>query len=119
MSVGQTVVGYYCLANGAITHAQATGKIRRNMPEPIPVMVIGRLAIDRTWQSKGLGRALLRDAILRTLQAAELAGIRAILVHAKSDEAKAFYESFGLYSSPADTMTLMITIADARRAIGL
>ncbi len=82
-------------------------------------MVIGRLAVDLSWHKKGIGRGLLRDAILRTLQAANLAGIRAIPVHAKSQEAKAFYESYGLHSSPIDPMTLMIAIADARRAIGM
>jgi predicted N-acetyltransferase YhbS len=84
----QRVVGYYCLATGAIAHA--SGKVRRNMPDPIPVMVIGRLAVDQGWRSQGLGRALLRDAILRTVQAADIAGIRAILVHAKSNEARVF-----------------------------
>ena len=118
VSVGQRVVGFYCLANGAITHAQATGKVRRNTPDPIPVMVIGRLAVDQGWHIKGIGRALLRDAILRTVQAAEFAGIRAILVHAKSEQAKTFYESCGLQSSPVEPMTLMMTIADARRAVG-
>ncbi len=116
---GQRVVGYYCLANGAITHAQATGKVRRNMPDPVPVMVIGRLAVDQGWHKKGLGRTLMRDAILRTVQAADLAGIRAILVHAKSEQAKAFYESCGLRSSPGEPMTLMITITDARHALGM
>jgi len=89
---GETVVAYYCLANGSIAQSEATDRIRRNMPDPIPVMVIGRLAVDRQWQGKGIGQALLRDAILRTLQAAEIAGIRAILVHAISEEAKQFYE---------------------------
>jgi GNAT superfamily N-acetyltransferase len=113
------VTGYYCLANGAIAHAQASGRIRRNMPDPVPVMMIGRLAVEQDWHKKGIGRALLRDAMLRTIQAAELAGIRAVLVHAKSEEAKAFYESCGLHSSPVEPMTLMITIADARRALGI
>src|SRR5207244_1748363 len=92
------VVGYYALANGAIAHNQVTGRVRRNMPEPIPVMVIARLAIDEAYQGRGLGAALLRDAILRTLQAAEIAGIRAILVHAISEEAKKFYERNGFYA---------------------
>ncbi|HKO06833.1 MAG TPA: GNAT family N-acetyltransferase [Alphaproteobacteria bacterium] len=117
--VGQRVVGFYCLANGAITHAQASGKVRRNMPDPIPVMVIGRLAVDLGWHKKGMGRALLRDAVLRTVQAAELAGIRAMLVHAKSEQAKAFYESWGLHSSPVEPMTLMIPIVEARRVLGI
>jgi GNAT superfamily N-acetyltransferase len=107
------VIGFYCLVNGAVVQSVATGKVRCNMPDPIPVMVIGRLAIDRSWQGKGLGRALLRDAILRTLQASEIAGIRAILVHAISENAKVFYEKCGFMASPIDEMTLMIRIKDA------
>jgi len=110
---GEVVIAYYCLANGAVTQAAATGRVRRNMPEPIPVIVIGRLAVDRNWQGQGLGRALLRDAILRTLQAAEIAGIRAILVHAISEEAKQFYEKCGFTASPIDPMTLMVKVNDA------
>jgi len=87
------------------------------MPEPVPVMVLGRLAVDRAYQDRGLGASLLRDAILRTVQAAELGGIRAILVHAISEEAKRFYERHGFVESPIDPMTLMITIADATRAL--
>src|SRR5258708_6015959 len=74
---GGRVVGYYALANGAVAHTEVTGKVRRNMPGPIPVMVLGRLAIDRAFHGRRLGAGLLRDAILRTLQAAEIAGIRA------------------------------------------
>src|SRR5437899_8304645 len=112
---GDRVVGYYALANGAVAHTVATGKTRRNMPEPIPVMVLGRLAIDRNFQGRGLGAALLRDAVLRTLQAADIAGIRAILVHAISEDVKKFYERCGFSPSPVDPMTLMITVADAER----
>ena len=110
---GDVVIGFYCLANGSVFQSVATGKVRRNMPDPIPVMVIGRLANDRSWQGKGLGRALLKDAILRTLQASEIAGIRAILVHAISENAKLFYEKCGFTVSPIDEMTLMIRIKDA------
>ena len=110
---GDVVIGFYCLANGSVFQSVATGKVRRNMPDPIPVMVIGRLAIDRSWQGKGLGHALLKDAILRTLQASEIAGIRAILVHAISENAKLFYEKCGFTASPIDEMTLMIRIKDA------
>src|ERR1700758_3992031 len=85
---GNRVIGYYALANGAIAHNEVPGRVRRNMPEPIPVMVIGRLALDEAYQGQGLGAALLRDAILRILQAAEIAGIRAILVHAISEDSK-------------------------------
>ena len=118
VSSGGRVVGYYALANGAIAHMEVTGKVRRNMPEPIPVMVLGRLAIDRTFQGRRLGASLVRDAILRTLQAADIAGIRAILVHAFSEDAKKFYERCGFSPSPVDPMTLMITIADAEKALG-
>ena len=83
------------------------------MPDPIPVMVIGRLACDRNWQGLGIGRALLRDAILRTLQAAEIVGIRAILVHAISEEAKQFYQKCGFTVSPIDPMTLLVKVSDA------
>ena len=114
---GNRVIGYYALANGAVAHSAVTGKIRRNMPEPIPVMVLGRLAIDQNFQGRGLGAGLLRDAVLRTLQAADIAGIRAILVHAISEGAKKFYERCGFSPSPVDPMTLMITIADAEKEL--
>jgi GNAT superfamily N-acetyltransferase len=114
---GKKVVAYYSLAVGAVAHAGARGSIRRNMPDPIPVILIGRLAVDRTIQSRGLGRSLLRDAILRTVQAASIAGIRAILVHAISEKAKRFYEQCGFRASPIDPMTLMITVAEAERSL--
>ena len=97
--------------------AAATGRTRRNMPDPVPVMVVGRLAVDTRYQGRGLGTALLRDAVLRTSQAADIAGIRALLVHAISEDAKRFYERCGFRPSPLDPMTLMITMADARRAL--
>ena len=115
---GGRVVGYYALATGGVGHEAASGRIRRNMPDPVPVMVLGRLAVDRAYQGRGLGVGLLRDAILRTLQAAELGGIRAILVHAISAEAKRFYERHGFVESPIDPMMLMITIADAKKSLG-
>ena len=114
---GGRVVGYYALATGGVAQAAATGRVRRNMPDPVPVMVLGRLALDRAYQGRGLGAGLLRDAILRTLQAAELGGIRAILVHAISEEAKRFYERHGFVASLVDPMTLMIAVADAKKAL--
>ncbi len=114
---GSRVVGYYALATGSVAQAAATGRVRRNMPDPVPVMVLGRLAVDRACQGRGLGAGLLRDAILRTLQAAELGGIRAILVHAISEEAKRFYERHGFVASPVDPMTLMLTVTDAKKAL--
>lgn len=115
---GGRVVGYYALATGGVVQAAATGRVRRNMPDPVPVMVLGRLAVDQAYQGGGLGADLLRDAILRILQAAKLGGIRAILVHAVSEEAKRFYERHGFVASPVDPMTLMITVADAEKALG-
>lgn len=107
---GDRVVGYYCLSSGALQSGDAPGALRRNMPDPIPMVVLGRLAIDRTWQGKGLGVALLQDAILRTMQAAEILGIRGILVHAISDEAKVFYERYCFTSSPNNPLTLVISL---------
>lgn len=111
------VIAYYSLAVGSITHSEVSGKIRRNMPDPIPVMVLGRLAVDESAQGLGLGKGLLKDCILRTLQAAEIAGIRAILVHAISESARTFYEKCGFQPSPIDSMILMITLKDAAKAL--
>lgn len=111
------VVGYYALASGAVALTAAPGRIRRNMPDPVPVIILGRLAVDRDWQGKSIGRSLLRDSILRTLQAAEIAGIRAILVHAISDDARRFYERYGFTPSPLDPLTLMLSVAAARKTL--
>ncbi len=113
---GVRVLAYYCLANGAVAINAAPGKIRRNMPDPIPVMIIGRLAVDRSQHSKGIGRGLLKDAILRTLRAAEIAGIRAILVHAIDADAARFYRHNGFMESPADALLLMLPLDTARKA---
>ncbi|MGB9203789.1 MAG: GNAT family N-acetyltransferase [Terriglobales bacterium] len=113
---GEHVAGYYALAVGAVAHAEAPGRIRRNMPDPVPVMIIGRLAVHQDHQGRQIGPGLLRDAVLRTLQAAEIAGVRAILVHAISERARKFYEDCGFIPSPMDPMTLMITVVEARRA---
>ena len=116
-AASKRVVGYCALANGSVAVEAATGRTRRNMPDPIPVMVLGRLAVDEAYQGCGIGLGLLRDAILRTVQAAEIGGIRAMLVHAISEDAKRFYETCGFSESPLDPMTLMITMADAEKAI--
>jgi GNAT superfamily N-acetyltransferase len=115
--VGRRVIGYYSLAAGSLMHAGASGKVRRNMPEPVPVVLLGRLAIDREWQGKGLASDLLRDAVLRITAAASTIGARAILVHAISPAAKAFYEWHGFRASPVDPMMLMVTVEDARNAV--
>ena len=114
---GAQVVGYYALAAGAVAVTATPGRFRRNMPDPIPVIVLGRLAIDRTWAGKGLGRALFRDAGLRALQAADIIGVRGVLVDAISDDAKAFYLALGMVESPLAPMTLMMTLADLRASI--
>jgi len=112
------IVGYYSLAAGSVSHREATGKVRRNMPDPVPVVLLGRLAVDRTWQGKGIGADLLADVVLRALAAAEIIGVRAILAHAISQDAKVFYEKHGFRPSLIEPMTLMITVDEARRMIG-
>ncbi|MGH7076855.1 MAG: GNAT family N-acetyltransferase [Acetobacteraceae bacterium] len=113
----QKVVGYYALASGAIAVESSVGRFRRNMPDPIPVAVLGRLAVHRTHQGRGLGRALFRDCALRVAHAAGTLGIRGIVVHAISDQAKAFYQSLGFDPSPCEPMTLMVTLGDIHRLI--
>lgn len=108
------VGAYYCLAAGSSLRDTATGSVRRNMPDPVPVVLLGRLAVDRKWQGRGFGADLLRDAVLRVVGAAESVGVRAILVHALSDEAKQFYERHGFRASPVEPSTLMITVDEAR-----
>lgn len=87
------------------------------MPEPIPVMVLGRLAVDRKWQGGGLGSGLLRDALLRTYNVSKQVGVRALLVHALSEEAKNFYLFHGFLQSPIEPMTLMLNLRDIRHAL--
>jgi GNAT superfamily N-acetyltransferase len=107
------VVGYYALSTGSIASVSAPGRVRRNMPDPIPVVLLGRLAIDRRWQGRGLGQALLRDAILRTIQVAEIAGIRAIAVNTISENARQFYEKYDFKSSPIDPLLMILLLKDA------
>ncbi|WP_026871940.1 GNAT family N-acetyltransferase [Inquilinus limosus] len=111
------VLVYYALASSAITIDAALGRFRRNMPDPIPVVVLGRLAVDQSQQGQGLGRALMRDAGLRVIQAADTIGIRGMIVHALSAEAKVFYERIGFEPSPLDPMTLMVTLADLKASL--
>jgi GNAT superfamily N-acetyltransferase len=108
------VMGYYALASGMVTVENAPGRFRRNMPNPIPVAVLARLAVDQDWQGQGVGRALFRDAARRVAQAADAIGIRGIVVHAISEEAKGFYQALGFDPSPQEPMTLMVTLADVR-----
>jgi len=108
------VVAYYALAAGGVDIDSASGRTRRNMPDPVPVSVLGRLAIVRTYQKRGLGRTLMQDASKRVLQAAEIIGIRGIVVHAISEDAKAFYLALGFEVSPLQPMTLMATLSDLK-----
>ncbi|MBI1980339.1 MAG: GNAT family N-acetyltransferase [Methylocystis sp.] len=114
---GPSVVAYYALASGAVAIAAASPRLRRNMPDPVPVAVLGRLAIDRSRQKQGLGRALIRDATQRVLQAAEAIGIRGVVVHAISPDAAAFYLALGFEPSPFEDLTLMATLSDLRAAL--
>ena len=108
------VVGYYALASSAIACADATGRMRRNMPDPVPVVVLARLAVDSAYQGMGIGRGLMRDAASRVLAAADEIGIRGLVVHAISEEAKAFYLNLGLLPSPTNDLTLMIPLGDLK-----
>jgi GNAT superfamily N-acetyltransferase len=108
------VIAYYALAAGSVDLDAAPGRVRRNMPDPLPISVLGRLAIERGHQGRGLGRALVQDASKRVLQAADIIGIRGILVHAISEEAKTFYLALGFEVSPLQPMTLMATLADLK-----
>jgi GNAT superfamily N-acetyltransferase len=104
------VVGYYALAAGSLAVASAPSRIRRNMPDPLPVIVLGRLAVHDDWNGRGIGRGLLKDAVLRSLQAAELIGACALLCHAIDEDAKAFYLKHGLVESPLQPHTLMLPL---------
>ncbi len=114
LSDGATVVGYYSLSAGAISHESAPKALRRNMPDPLPVLLMGRLAIDKRYHNQGLGQALLRDAMLRAVNVAGDAGVFALLVHALSDAARQFYLSRGFVASPLQPMTLMVTLETVR-----
>jgi len=114
---GNRVLAYYALASSAVTVEEATGRLRRNMPDPIPVVVLGRLAADQSLQGGGMGRALVRDACLRVIAAADAIGIRGMIVHALSESTRSFYERVGFDPSPLDSMTLMATIADLREGL--
>lgn len=104
------VRGYYALAAGAVSHRLATSGARRNMPDPIPVMVLARLAVDRRAQGQHLGAALLQDAVNRAVAVSQNAGVRALLVHALHERARQFYEHYGFQPSPTHPLTLMLRL---------
>jgi GNAT superfamily N-acetyltransferase len=114
---GEEVIGYYALATGSVLRQQAPGKIKREMPNPIPIMVLGRLAVDIKWQGTGLGSGLLRDALLRTYNVSKQVGIRALLVHALSEEAKNFYLRHCFMPSPIEPMTLLLNLREVQQAL--
>ncbi len=112
------VLGYYTLSAVAVEHADLPGKVRRNAPNPVPAVLMGRLAIDTKAQGSGLGRFLVRDAILSTLAAADRIGVRILLVHALHEQAATFYEKLGFKRSPTDQLHLYVLLADARKSLG-
>jgi len=111
------VIGYYSLSAGAIQHEIMPKTMRRNMPNPLPILLLGRLAIDSAYHNQGLGKALLRDAMLRSVHVAKEAGVFAIMVHALSESARRFYLSCGFVESPLQPMTLMMTLATVRQIL--
>lgn len=108
------VWGYYAMAAGAVAHQIATGSVRRNMPDPIPVMVLARLAVDRRAQGSKLGAALLKDAVNRAAIVSAHTGVRALLVHALNDRASQFYKYYGFRESPQNAMTLMLRLGTVK-----
>ena len=116
---GQAIIGFHTLAAGQVSHEEAPERLTKGLAKhPVPVMLLARLAVDHRWHGQGVGKALLRDAMQRTLQAAEIGGIRAFAVHAKDEKARRFYEHFDFIPSPTDPMHLFILLKDVRRIIG-
>ena len=112
---GDVVVGYYTLVVGQVEYAAAPERLTKGLARhPVPIILLARLAIAAEWQGKGLGSGMLKDAMQRTLQAADIAGIRAFAVHAKDDEARAFYEHFGFCPLPSDPYHLFYLLKDIR-----
>jgi GNAT superfamily N-acetyltransferase len=117
--VNGIVTGYYSLAVGQVEYAGAPEPLQKGLAKhPVPIMLLARLAVHQDWQKKGIGSSLLRDAVLRTLQAADIVGIRALAVHAKDDAAKRYYEQFDFVPSPTDLLHLFVLLKDLRKNIG-
>ena len=115
---GAGIVGYHTLAVGQVSLEDAPERLIKGLAKhPVPVMLLARLATDRRWQGQDVGKSLLRDAMLRTLQAADIAGIRALAVHAKDEEARRFYERFDFVPSPTDALHLFVLLKDVRRIV--
>jgi GNAT superfamily N-acetyltransferase len=114
----EEIAGYYTLVVGQVEYAEAHERLTKGLAHhPVPIMLLARLAVAASWQGKGLGSGLLKDAMLRTLQAADIAGIRAFVVHAKDDAAKSFYERFDFVPSPSDPYHLFRLLKDIRAAL--
>lgn len=115
---GDTVIGFYSLVYSQVEYEGAPARLKKGVPrQPVPVMLLARLAVHRDWQRRGVGRAFLRDAVLRTLQAADIAGLRALLIHAKNDEAKRFYRQFDFTESPTDPLHLCALLKDLKHLV--
>lgn len=115
---GEEVVGYYSLSAASVEYAEAPERLRKGLARhPIPVILLARLAVDRTWQGRGLGAALLLDALRRTLAAADVVGLRAIMVHAKDEAARRFYEHFDFDPSPVDPLHLFLLLKEVARLV--
>jgi len=113
------VAGYYSLAASSVSHDEATERVKKGLARhPIPVILLARLAVDASLQGKGIGPALLKDALMRTAKAADTIGARALLVHAKDDNAKGFYEHFTFEPSPSDPYHLLLIMKDLLRLVG-
>ena len=113
--IGDDVVGFYTLVVAQVEYDDAPQRLGKGLARhPIPLMLLARLAVSASWQGKGLGSGLLKDAMLRTLHAADIAGIRALVVHAKDDDARAFYERFGFTAAPTDAYHLFVLLKDVR-----
>ncbi len=118
--VGDSIVGYHSLAVGQVDREDAPERLAKGLARhPVPIMLLARLAVDLRWHGQGVGKALLKDAMERTLHASDIAGIRALAVHAKDDDARAFYQKFDFIPSPTDPMHLFVLLKDVRRAISL
>jgi GNAT superfamily N-acetyltransferase len=114
------IAGYYTLVVGQVEYEAAAARLKKGLARhPVPIMLLARLAVGTSWQGKGIGSGLLKDAMLRTLRAADIAGIRAFVVHAKDEEARAFYEKFDFLPSPSDPYHLFRLIKDIRAALDL
>jgi GNAT superfamily N-acetyltransferase len=111
------VAGYYCLSTGAVLRAQVPGRIRHGLPEPVPILLLGRLAVDLRYARRGIGSGLLKDAFARTLATSQIVGARCLVVHAIDDEAMAFYLAYGFREFPQDSKTLFLPVETIAQAL--